>query len=153
MHSPLDSIPHIFGRMHAPVHRRMCIQHIRTHTRSHAPSIPQHSFCCFYHICKVDKLAKKKFIQTVHCTGRTCSAPIKHDAILIWSRFTHVSIPPLSAILHRHTCLRHTRTHTLPSDDVKLVLNNNSVPGYGHTHTHVHKDWKIFCRTQALLRE
>ena len=39
----------------------------------------------------------------------------------------------------------------LASDDVKLVLNNNSVPGYGHTH--VHKDWKILCRTQALLRE
>ena len=38
----------------------------------------------------------------------------------------------------------------LASDDVKLVLNNNSVPGYGHTH--VHKDWKILCRTQALLR-
>ena len=37
-------------------------------------------------------------MQTVHCTGRTCSATIKHDAILIWSRFTHVSIPPLSAI-------------------------------------------------------
>ena len=35
----------------------------------------------------------------------------------------------------------------LASDDVKLVLNNNSVPGYGHTH--VHKDWKILCRTQA----
>ena len=31
----------MFGRMHAPVHRRTCIQHIRTHTRSHAPSIPQ----------------------------------------------------------------------------------------------------------------
>ena len=39
----------------------------------------------------------------------------------------------------------------LASDDVKLVLSNNSVPGYGHTH--VHKDWKILCRTQALLRE
>ena len=39
MHSPLDSIPHIFGRMHAPVHRRTCFQHIRTHTRSHVPSI------------------------------------------------------------------------------------------------------------------
>ena len=38
----------------------------------------------------------------------------------------------------------------LASDDVKLVLNNNSVPGYGHIH--VHKDWKILCRTQALLR-
>ena len=36
------------------------------------------------------------------------------------------------------------------SDDVKLVLNNISVPGYGHTH--VHNDWKILCRTQALLR-
>ena len=36
----------------------------------------------------------------------------------------------------------------LASDDVKLVLNNNSVPGYGHTH--VHKDWKILCGTQAL---
>ena len=24
---PLDSIPHIFGLMHAPVHRRTCIQH------------------------------------------------------------------------------------------------------------------------------
>ena len=39
----------------------------------------------------------------------------------------------------------------LASDDVKLVLNNDSIPGYGHTH--VHKDWKILCRTQALLRE
>ena len=39
----------------------------------------------------------------------------------------------------------------LASDDVKLVLNNNSVPGYGHTH--VHKDWKFLCRTQALLRD
>ena len=39
----------------------------------------------------------------------------------------------------------------LASDHVKLVLNNNSVPGYGHTH--VHKDWKILCRTQALLRD
>ena len=39
----------------------------------------------------------------------------------------------------------------LASDDVKLVLNNNSVPGYGHTH--VHKDWKILCRTQALFRD
>ena len=29
------------------------------------------------------------------CTGRTCITPINHDAILIWSRFTHVSIPPL----------------------------------------------------------
>ena len=38
---------------------------------------------------------REKFMQTVHCTGRTCSAPIKHDAILIWSRFTHVSILPL----------------------------------------------------------
>ena len=47
MHSPLDSIPHIFGRMHAPVHRRTCFQHICTHTRSHAPSIPQQTFCCF----------------------------------------------------------------------------------------------------------
>ena len=48
MHSPLDSIPHIFGRMHAPVHRRTCFQHICTHTRSHAPSIPQQTFCCFF---------------------------------------------------------------------------------------------------------
>ena len=47
MHSPLDSIPHIFGRMHAPVHRRTCFQHMCTHTRSHAPSIPQQTFCCF----------------------------------------------------------------------------------------------------------
>ena len=47
MHSPLDSIPHIFGRMHAPVHRRTCFQHKCTHTRSHAPSIPQQTFCCF----------------------------------------------------------------------------------------------------------
>ena len=33
MHSPLDSIPHIYGRVHAPVHRRTCFQHIckRTH--------------------------------------------------------------------------------------------------------------------------
>ena len=46
MHSPLDSIPHIFGRMHAPAHRRTCFQHICTHTRSHAPSIPQQTFCC-----------------------------------------------------------------------------------------------------------
>ena len=36
----------------------------------------------------------------------------------------------------------------LASDDVKLVLNNNSVPGYGHTH--VHKDWKILCRAVRL---
>ena len=39
----------------------------------------------------------------------------------------------------------------LASDDVKLVLNNNSVPGYGHTH--VHKHWKTLCRTQDLLCE
>ena len=39
----------------------------------------------------------------------------------------------------------------LASDDVKLVLNNKSVPGYGHTH--VHKDWKILCRTLALPRD
>ena len=48
MHSPLDSIPHTLGRMHAPVHRCTCIQHVCTHTRSHAPSIPQQTFCCFY---------------------------------------------------------------------------------------------------------
>ena len=47
MHSPLDSIPHILGRMHAPVHRRTCFQHKCTHTRSHVPSIPQQTFCCF----------------------------------------------------------------------------------------------------------
>ena len=41
-------------------------------------------------------------MHTVQCTGLTCSAPIKHDAILIWSRFTHVSIPPLSAIPPGH---------------------------------------------------
>ena len=44
MHSPLDSIArsHTFwAYMHAPVHRRTCIQHICMHTRSHAPSIPQ----------------------------------------------------------------------------------------------------------------
>ena len=58
-YSPLDSIPHIFGRMHAPVHRRTCIQHIRTHTRSHAPSIPQQSFCCFFYL-KYIKLKQKK---------------------------------------------------------------------------------------------
>ena len=29
------------------VHRRTCFQHICTHTRSHAPSIPQQTFCCF----------------------------------------------------------------------------------------------------------
>ena len=39
---------------------------------------------------------REKLMQTVHCTGRTCSAPIKQHAILIWSRFTHVSIPPLA---------------------------------------------------------
>ena len=33
--------------MHAPVHRRTCIQHICTHTRSHAPSITEQIFCCF----------------------------------------------------------------------------------------------------------
>ena len=33
MHSPLDSIPHTFGRMHAPVHRRTCYPaHMHTHT-------------------------------------------------------------------------------------------------------------------------
>ena len=32
-------------------------------------------------------------------TGRTCITPINHDAILIWSRFTHVSIPPLFLVL------------------------------------------------------
>ena len=36
-----------FGRIHAPVHRRTCFQHICTHTRSHAPSIPQQTFWCF----------------------------------------------------------------------------------------------------------
>ena len=36
LHSPLDSIPHIFGRMHAPVHRRTCIQH--KYARTHVPS-------------------------------------------------------------------------------------------------------------------
>ena len=60
MHSALYSIPHIFGRMHAPVHRRTCIQHIRTHTRSHAPSIPQHSFCCFFLSVKLKNRKKKK---------------------------------------------------------------------------------------------
>ena len=40
-------IPHIFWRMHAPTHLRPCFQHICTHTRSHAPSIPQQTFCCF----------------------------------------------------------------------------------------------------------
>ena len=33
---------------HAPVHRRTCIQHICMRTRSHAPSIPQQTYCCFY---------------------------------------------------------------------------------------------------------
>ena len=33
MHSPLDSIPHTFGRMHAPVHRRTCYPaHMHAHT-------------------------------------------------------------------------------------------------------------------------
>ena len=60
--SPDWFFPHIFGRMHAPVHRRTCIQHIRTHTRSHAPSIPQQSFCCFFYLkyISVLKLKKKK---------------------------------------------------------------------------------------------
>ena len=62
MHSPLDSIPHIFGRMHAPVHRRTCFQHICTHTRSHAPSIPQQTFCCF--LC-LSLLVVKKKISTI----------------------------------------------------------------------------------------
>ena len=60
MHSPLDSIPHIFGRMHAPVHRRTRFQHICTHTRSHAPSIPQQTFCCFLCLSLLVAIKKKK---------------------------------------------------------------------------------------------
>ena len=37
-----------WSHMHAPVHRRTCIQHICTHTRSHAPSITEQIFCCFF---------------------------------------------------------------------------------------------------------
>ena len=37
------------------------------------------------------------------------------------------------------------------ANDVKLVQNNNCVPGYGHTHAH--KDSKILGRTLALLRD
>ena len=49
MHSPLDSIPHTLGVCTHP-YTGACahvILHICTHTRSHAPSIPQRTFCCF----------------------------------------------------------------------------------------------------------
>ena len=38
------------------------------------------------------------------CTGRTCIASINHVAILIQSRFIHVSIPPLFLVLARFFC-------------------------------------------------
>ena len=50
---------------------------------------------------------------------------------------------------HLHRNHSHANSLGLASDDVKLVLSNNRVPGYRHTH--VRKDWKILCRTQALL--
>ena len=48
--------------MHAPVHRRTCIQHtcICTHTRSHAPSITEQIFCCFLYEKKKKKKKRKR---------------------------------------------------------------------------------------------
>ena len=69
----------------------------------------------------------------------------------------YLCLEPLSRLLCLSMRLAWSVTSALAgpkgfaSDDVKLVLNNNSVLGYRHTH--VHKDWKIFWRTQALLHD
>ena len=79
-------------------------------------------------------------MQTVHCTGRTCSAPIKHDAILIWSRFTHVSVPPLSAI---QRLLVYYRKRGSASYIVREVLSVRERERYRER-----RKWRHHCRAK-----
>ena len=76
MHSPLDSIPHTFRRMHAPVHRRTCYP---AHMHAHTFPLPVDSSanllllfmsissCCYFYVFS------SVCIEFTHCTS--CNQP------------------------------------------------------------------------------
>ena len=126
MHSPLDSIPHIFGRMHAPVHRRTCIQHICTHTRSHDPSIPQQTFCCFlYLIFSVFSSVCIKIINLKNHKDRMVTA----------SRIFHVIL---------HSCIVHRAEFC--SKNIRIIRKRNK---FNFVPTKCeHKSWRTLSSFQ-----
>ena len=97
MHSPLHSIPHIFGRMHAPVHRRTCIQHLGRSV----------FFRCFSSVffCKSMRVGEKK----TQSAGKNTKFQYAIQTLLALGAYsferTHISFTVLDTPPNKNYCL------------------------------------------------